>query len=259
MGWRFRRTIKILPGIRLNISRSGVSTTLGPNGASINLGKRGTSTTVGIPGTGLSHSSLMSRPSQNESNKGEAPEVTKKSGCGTWVIVALTLLGLGKCMGGVAPPTTAPVETSNSQAALGLLTADSAVKPTEVNSSEYIAGERVEGRSLPSQTSKVVHILRDGDPVKVVSRERNWTKVVQNSLTFWVLTKHISSSARVRPSKTRSTLVAKRTQRSIKKSRPLKRAANSSGSCPCGSGRICTGPKGGRYCVTSGGNKRYGV
>lgn len=29
MGWRFRRTIKILPGVHLNVSRSGVSTSAG--------------------------------------------------------------------------------------------------------------------------------------------------------------------------------------------------------------------------------------
>ena len=28
--------------------------------------------------------------------------------------------------------------------------------------------------------------------------------------------------------------------------------------CPCGGGRVCVGPRGGRYCITSGGNKRYG-
>lgn len=32
-----------------------------------------------------------------------------------------------------------------------------------------------------------------------------------------------------------------------------------SGSCPCSGRHICTGPRGGRYCITSGGNKRYGV
>lgn len=29
------------------------------------------------------------------------------------------------------------------------------------------------------------------------------------------------------------------------------------GDCGCGSGRTCTGPRGGTYCYTSGGNKRY--
>ncbi len=31
------------------------------------------------------------------------------------------------------------------------------------------------------------------------------------------------------------------------------------GACPCNGGDVCVGPRGGRYCVTSGGNKRYGV
>ena len=31
------------------------------------------------------------------------------------------------------------------------------------------------------------------------------------------------------------------------------------GGCPCSGSQICIGPRGGRYCITSGGNKRYGV
>lgn len=31
------------------------------------------------------------------------------------------------------------------------------------------------------------------------------------------------------------------------------------GACPCNGGDVCVGPRGGRYCITSGGNKRYGV
>lgn len=30
-------------------------------------------------------------------------------------------------------------------------------------------------------------------------------------------------------------------------------------SCPCSGRTVCIGPRGGRYCITSGGNKRYGV
>lgn len=29
--------------------------------------------------------------------------------------------------------------------------------------------------------------------------------------------------------------------------------------CPCSGSRVCVGPRGGRYCITSGGNKRYGL
>lgn len=50
---RFRRKAKLFPGVYLNFSKSGISTTLGVPGASINLGKQGTYLNTGIPGTGL--------------------------------------------------------------------------------------------------------------------------------------------------------------------------------------------------------------
>ena len=53
MGLRFRRSVKLAPGIRMNFSGSGVSWTLGPRGASVGIGKRGTYFNSGIPGTGL--------------------------------------------------------------------------------------------------------------------------------------------------------------------------------------------------------------
>jgi hypothetical protein len=55
MGWRFRRLVNMLPGIRLNFSRSGVSTSVGTRGAHVTLGNRKVGTTVGLPGTGLNY------------------------------------------------------------------------------------------------------------------------------------------------------------------------------------------------------------
>lgn len=53
MGLRFRRSIRIAPGIRINLSARGASLTVGPRGASINFGSRGTFLNTGIRGTGL--------------------------------------------------------------------------------------------------------------------------------------------------------------------------------------------------------------
>ena len=54
MGYfRFYRRLKIAPGITLNFSKSGVSTSLGPRGAKVTLGRHGIRQTIGIPGTGL--------------------------------------------------------------------------------------------------------------------------------------------------------------------------------------------------------------
>lgn len=50
---RFRKSIKLAPGLRMNFSGSGFSWTLGPRGASVGIGKRGTYLNAGIPGTGL--------------------------------------------------------------------------------------------------------------------------------------------------------------------------------------------------------------
>ena len=55
MGFRFRKSIKVLPGVRVNVGKKGASLTVGGRGATANISKRGVSTTVGIPGTGLSY------------------------------------------------------------------------------------------------------------------------------------------------------------------------------------------------------------
>lgn len=54
MALRFRKSIKLAPGIRWNLSTSGSSFSFGPRGASVSVGKRGTYVNAGIPGTGLS-------------------------------------------------------------------------------------------------------------------------------------------------------------------------------------------------------------
>jgi hypothetical protein len=63
MGWRFRKSFKVLPGVRLNLSRHGLSTTLGHGPFSVNVGPRGVYRTLSIPGTGLSHRERLFAPS----------------------------------------------------------------------------------------------------------------------------------------------------------------------------------------------------
>ncbi len=56
MPLRFYRRFKIAPGLRINLSRSGISTSVGRRGACFTIGPRGTRETIGIPGTRLSYS-----------------------------------------------------------------------------------------------------------------------------------------------------------------------------------------------------------
>jgi len=53
MSFRFWRRVKILPGVTLNLSKTGGSLSFGPRGAKLTIGPHGKRTTVGIPGTGL--------------------------------------------------------------------------------------------------------------------------------------------------------------------------------------------------------------
>jgi hypothetical protein len=53
MSLRFRKRVTLLPGLRMNLSGSGISWSVGPRGASLNFGKSGTYFNAGIPGTGL--------------------------------------------------------------------------------------------------------------------------------------------------------------------------------------------------------------
>lgn len=56
MGLRFQKRIKILPGVYINLSKSGASASLGGHGATVNVGTSGKRmVTLGIPGTGLSY------------------------------------------------------------------------------------------------------------------------------------------------------------------------------------------------------------
>ena len=56
--FRFRRSIKILPGVRWNIGKKSTSLSIGARGAHYTVGTAGSRTTVGIPGTGLSYTDI---------------------------------------------------------------------------------------------------------------------------------------------------------------------------------------------------------
>ncbi|WP_271879723.1 DUF4236 domain-containing protein [Phaeobacter italicus] len=59
MTLRFRQTFTLFPGVRINIGKRGISTSIGGPGASVNIGRQGVRATVGAPGTGSSYSTLL--------------------------------------------------------------------------------------------------------------------------------------------------------------------------------------------------------
>lgn len=90
MAVRFSKRIKIAPGVKFNISKSGISTTVGVKGASVNLGKKGVFLNTSIPGTGLSSRDRIGRTSSTTS----AQNPSKVLWVGLGIIVALAVLAL---------------------------------------------------------------------------------------------------------------------------------------------------------------------
>ena len=80
MGLRFRKSVKIAPGVRLNIGKKSVGISAGVKGARVSVNSSGRVTkSVGIPGTGLSYVTTSkiggSSQSDNEQTHG-APRST---------------------------------------------------------------------------------------------------------------------------------------------------------------------------------------
>ncbi|MBF0204721.1 MAG: DUF4236 domain-containing protein, partial [Desulfamplus sp.] len=69
MGFRFRKSIKIAPGLKLNLGTRGASLSVGGPGATLNFGSSGVRATVGIPGTGISYTEKISGTSGSQSSR----------------------------------------------------------------------------------------------------------------------------------------------------------------------------------------------
>jgi Protein of unknown function (DUF4236) len=64
MGFRFRKSIRLAPGVRLNFGKRGMSISAGVKGASVTLGSRGTYANMSIPGTGVSYRTRLGGASE---------------------------------------------------------------------------------------------------------------------------------------------------------------------------------------------------
>jgi len=75
MGFVFRKSVKIAPGFRLNISKRGFGISAGIPGARLSVSSKGRVTgSTGIPGTGMRYTESVNLKSKRKSKKSDAPE-----------------------------------------------------------------------------------------------------------------------------------------------------------------------------------------
>jgi len=77
MGFRFRRSITIIPGVRVNISNTTPSLSVGPRGASVTFGQRGTYANLGLGG-GLSYRTRLDQAASKSSSAAQANAASKE-------------------------------------------------------------------------------------------------------------------------------------------------------------------------------------
>src|SRR4051794_15350217 len=75
MSFRFRRTLSLLPGVRLNFGATGASVSVGPKGARLTVGPKGVRATAGIPGSGMFYSQNFSAKPTEQREVNPSPEL----------------------------------------------------------------------------------------------------------------------------------------------------------------------------------------
>ena len=122
----------------------------------------------------------------------------------------------------------------------------------------YANANALKVRSTPNGSP--LESLQRGAQVKIYEQQNNWSRIsIANEKERWVSSSYLCESANCYVKKVTPPFPAKlRTEHpppSLQHSAPQ----NYGSSCPCSSGTVCIGPRGGLYCITSSGNKRYGV
>ena len=129
----------------------------------------------------------------------------------------------------------------------------------EPSSTRFVKSIQLNVRSAPN--GAVVDTLRRGTSVGIYAERGKWVRISRDGLPEqWVSGPNLCTEpgcAYTAPAPARSASSDLTT--SFAPVEPRRYRANTSPAydCPCSRSANCIGPRGGRYCITSGGNKRY--
>ncbi|HEX8431473.1 MAG TPA: DUF4236 domain-containing protein [Longimicrobium sp.] len=235
MGFRFRKSIKILPGVRVNVSRSGVSTTIGGRGASVSIGKRGSYLNTGIPGTGLSYRERIGGGSGAAASGGGAANGSG-AGCLASIGALFTLIVMATCVG--SGPSTTPSYSPP------LSVYDTSTPTTD----ELYIHESLNVRTDPNRGSSKVRTLARGTVVLLGPKDANgWAPLYDSAGQREGYVYRASDAVRSYPAPQRPAKVRESSRR--RSSASTRSSAESRG--------YYTGPRGGCYTYSASGRKRY--
>ena len=93
MGFRFYRRIRVLPGVTVNLSKRGISASVGVRGAHVTVGRTDVREMVGLPWTGLSYTE------QQKWDGGSPPAPPNGPSIGTILLILVGLFVLAAVFG----------------------------------------------------------------------------------------------------------------------------------------------------------------
>ena len=197
MGWRYRKSFKMAPGLRLNMGKGGfTSISVGGRGATLNLGKRGVTSTVSLPGTGLSYQHRFrsaSTPQHAQALTSTTPALTsgRKISMPAYVAVVAFVLG-GGYLAVHSPAPSGQAESKETSVASPVVPVASAavvnaplqivapVGPSPPLPTRQITAIQANVRAAPSMSGAVLRTLLKGQVVQVLQVENGWMRVAEH-------------------------------------------------------------------------------
>lgn len=175
MGLRFHRVFSILPGVRINLSKSGLSTSVGPRGADVNIGRHGVTTNASLPGTGLSYRSKLG---------------SKTSKMGVIALVGglafAAYKNADKIIGFFHPSPVSHVASTSHVSATSVAAQNvvNAAKPA--TGIRYVHRGGSDLRALPKTSATVLKKEPKGQKVQLVALSGSWAQVRDGQMTGWM-------------------------------------------------------------------------
>ncbi|UEB97861.1 SH3 domain-containing protein [Pseudomonas sp. HN2] len=169
----------------------------------------------------------------------------------SWFVPLLILFAVLWAIGKKETPTSQTQPAALSTPGKSTSAPAASTSPIAAPADQYVSTDKLNIRDQPG--GKVISKLQRGDKVQVFEKRNEWVRIsIDGQPARWLSSKSLCSGS--------NCYVKSQPKRLRPAPQPAYRPATEySSSCPCSSGNVCIGPRGGRYCITSGGNKRYGV
>ena len=191
MGWRFRKSFKVLPGVKINFNKNSTGITFGTKGAHYTINSKGKHTaSIGIPGSGLYYTETVNtNKRQNQtpnmyttSTNNQMPSSSGKGCLITIIIIILLFVG---CVSNCGTNRTETNATDT--AALSEIYTETTPQLTKFTTASLNV------RSGPGTKYSIIDTLAPNTAVVILSEDGNWSEIEYNTAPAYVSSSYLSS------------------------------------------------------------------